>query len=139
MGSKSSLLNGLRKEVCYHWQIWTFARCKNRDRTPLHSWYCEFDWSPQKSNPKSMVLNLDQTLVKYVPYSETTLTKQNTSSVSVIGVSDKPMITATFTITLDWKFLPMQLIYGGNTRKNIPTVKLPRGFFIMCKSEALQQ
>ena len=47
-----------------------------------------------------MVLNLDQTLVKYVPYSETTLTKQNTSSVSVIGVSDKPMITATFTITL---------------------------------------
>ena len=40
------------------------------------------------------------------------------------------MITATFTITLDGKFLPMQLIYGGKTRRSIPTVKFPRGFLL---------
>ena len=60
--------------------------------------------------PKSMVLNLDQTTVKYVPCGKTTLAKQNTSSVPASGVSDKRMITATFTITVDGKFLPVQLI-----------------------------
>ena len=35
---------------------------------------------------KSMVLNLDQTPVKYVPCVKTTLAKQNTSSVPVSGV-----------------------------------------------------
>ena len=72
-----------------------------------------------------MVLNLDQTPVKYVPCGKTTLAKQNTSSVPVSGVSDKRIITATFTITLDKKFLPVQLIYGGKTRKSIPTVEFP--------------
>ena len=77
--------------------------------------------------PNSIVLNLDQTPVKYVPCGKATLAKQNTSSVPVSGVSDKRMITATFTITLDGKFLPMQLIYGGKTRKSIRTVKFQRG------------
>ena len=40
------------------------------------------------------------------------------------------MITATFTITLDRKLLPIQLIYGGRTRKSIPTVKFPRGYLL---------
>ena len=48
--------------------------------------------------PKSMVLNLDQTPLKYVPCGKTTLAKQNTNSVPVSGVSDKRMVTATFTI-----------------------------------------
>ena len=79
-------------------------------------------------NPKSMVLNLHQTPVKYVPCGKTTFAKQSTSSVPVSGVSDKQMITATFTIIFDGKFLAMQLIYGGETRKSIPTVKFLRGF-----------
>ena len=80
--------------------------------------------------PKSMALNLDQTPVKYVPCGKTTLAKQNTSSVPVSGVSDKLIITASFTIILEEKFLPIQLIYGGKTRKNIPTVKFLRGFLL---------
>ena len=48
--------------------------------------------------PKSMVLNLDQTPLKYVPCGKTTLAKQNTNSVPVSGVSDKRMVTAAFTI-----------------------------------------
>ena len=80
--------------------------------------------------PKSMVLNLDQTLVKYVSCGKTTLAKQNKNSVPVSSVSDKRMITATFTITLGRKLLQMQLIYGGKARKSFPTVKFPRGFLL---------
>ena len=70
-----------------------------------------------------MVLNLDQTLVKYIRCGKTTLVKQNTSLVPVSGASDKWMITATFTIIrLGGKFLPMQLIYGVKTRKSVLTV-----------------
>ena len=77
-----------------------------------------------------MVLNLDQTPVKYILSGKTTLAKQNTSSAPVSGVSDKQMITAIFTITLDGKFLRVQLIYSGKTRKGILTVKFPREFLL---------
>ena len=38
------------------------------------------------------------------------------------------MITATFTITLEEIFLPLQLIYGGWTSKNLPSVKFVSSF-----------
>ena len=38
------------------------------------------------------------------------------------------MITTTFTITLDGHFLPMQLIYGGKTKKIFPRVKFSSSF-----------
>ena len=40
------------------------------------------------------------------------------------------MITATFYITLTGEFLPVQLIYGGKTKKSIPTVYFPSDFAI---------
>ena len=40
------------------------------------------------------------------------------------------MITATFSITLTVKFLPVQLIYGGKTKKSILTVYFPSDFAI---------
>ena len=83
---------------------------------------------------KSMVLNLDQTPVKDIPYGKTTLAKQNMSSVPVSSVSDKWMITATFTIALDGTFLPMQLNLRLQNTKNYS-----KRVFIKLKSEALQQ
>ena len=44
------------------------------------------------------------------------------------GSTDKRTITATFTITLDSKFLPVQLIYGGKTTKSILPVSFPANF-----------
>ena len=38
------------------------------------------------------------------------------------------MITATFTISLDGKFLPIQLIYAGKTERSIPKIKFPKSF-----------
>ena len=44
------------------------------------------------------------------------------------GSTEKRMITATFAITLDDHFLPVQLIYGGKSSKNLPRVNLPKSF-----------
>lgn len=38
------------------------------------------------------------------------------------------MIMLTFTITLDGKFLPPQIIYGGKTQQSLPRVKFPPTF-----------
>ena len=78
--------------------------------------------------PESMVLNIDQTPLKYVPCGKTTMAEKSSSTVPINGVSDKRMITATFTISLDGKFLPIQLIYAGKTERSIPKIKFPKSF-----------
>ena len=62
------------------------------------------------SIPHSLIINLDQTLTKYVPVWRTTLAKKNTKTVPIKGSSDKRTITATFAISLQGYSLPMQLI-----------------------------
>ena len=75
--------------------------------------------------PNCMILNLDQTPSKFVPSSNTTLVPFGTKSIPVTGLSDKRAITATFTISHDGDFLPMQLIYQGTTVKRLPRFDLP--------------
>lgn len=60
-----------------------------------------------------MILNLNQTPLKYVPCGNTTLAQKSSNAVLVNGVSDKWMITGAFTINLHNQFLPMQWIYAG--------------------------
>ena len=76
----------------------------------------------------NLVMNLDQTPLKYVPVSHHTLAKKGEKSVAITGSSDKRSITGTFTITLDGKFLPLQLIYGGKTKQSLPRFKFPDSF-----------
>ena len=64
----------------------------------------------------SLIINLDKTPTKYVPVGRTTLAKKNTKTVPIKGSSDKRTITATFVISLQGDFLPMQLIYGGKIK-----------------------
>ena len=49
--------------------------------------------------PDSLVINIDQTLTKYVPVSRSTLAKKNSKAVAIKGSSDKRSITATFSFT----------------------------------------
>ena len=70
--------------------------------------------------PKSMKINLGQTPSKCVPGYKKTLAPKRIKSFSVAGSTDKRTITATFNITTDGKFLPMQIICGGKTSKSIP-------------------
>ena len=72
--------------------------------------------------PPSLTINLDQTPSKYVQLSSTTMDQKGESNVLTVGISDKRSITATFSITLNNKFLLMQLIYHGKTSQILPKI-----------------
>ena len=57
--------------------------------------------------PPDLIMNLDQTPLKYVPVSHHTVAKKGAKSVSIAGSSDKRCITGTFVITLAGDFLPL--------------------------------
>ena len=78
--------------------------------------------------PHSMVINIDQTPLKYAPVSSQTLSARNSKHVNIYGSSDKRAITATFGITLNNSFLPMQLIYGGKTAQSLPKFEFSSSF-----------
>jgi len=52
--------------------------------------------------PDDMILNWDQTAIKYIPFSNLTMA---TESIELIGQDDKRQITVTFAGTLTGKFL----------------------------------
>ena len=85
------------------------------------------------SIPHSLIISLDQTLSKYVLVGRTTLAKKSTKTVPIKGSSVKRTITATFAISLQGDFLPMQLIYGGKTRKCLSRFKFPEKFSLTYK------
>ena len=60
-----------------------------------------------KNIPPSLVLNLDQTSSKYIPVLNKTMEPKGSKTVPIKGSTEKRMITATFTITLDGHFLPV--------------------------------
>ena len=57
------------------------------------------------------------------------------SSVSVAGSTDQRTITATFSITMDGRFLPMQIIYSEKTSKSIPPVSFPDSFLVSANTK----
>ena len=69
--------------------------------------------------PETLIINIDQTPLKYVPIRKETMAKRNSTSVTIEGSDDKRMITGTFAVTLSGNFLSMQLIYGGKTNQSI--------------------
>ena len=62
-----------------------------------------------------IILNLDQTPLKYVPVSQETMAPCGSTVVTIERTNDKRMITGTFAITFSGKLLPIQLIYEGKT------------------------
>ena len=84
-------------------------------------------------------LNFDQTRSKYVQVSAMTMDKKGTSNVPIEGIDDKRSITATFSITFDNKFLPMQLIYKGKTSQSLPKVKFLDGFSLSANESHYSQ
>ena len=82
----------------------------------------------ENSTPLSLVLNLDQTPSQYVPVFNKTLAPKGSKIVPIKGPTGKIIITVTFAITLDGRFLPTQLIHGDKTKKNRPRLKLPSSF-----------
>ena len=50
--------------------------------------------------------------------------------VPIKGVDDKRQITATFAVSASGDFLPMQLIYAGETNRCLPKFRFPRSFHV---------
>ena len=70
--------------------------------------------------PKELILNLDQTLLSYVSSGKYTFNPKGAKTVPIKGIDDKRQITATFTVNMTGKFLPIQLNYEGKTLRCFP-------------------
>ena len=82
--------------------------------------------------PPELIINFDQTGLKYVPVGDWTMAKKGSKSVPISGLGDKRQITAVFAGTLSGIFLPPQLIYKGKTKACLPKVDFPQGWDITC-------
>ena len=56
--------------------------------------------------PQELIINWDQTGIKYVPVDTWTMEKEGSKRVQVIGADDKRQITAVFAGTVAGEFLP---------------------------------
>ena len=77
-----------------------------------------------------VVLNWDQTAIKYVPLSNWTVDKEGSKRLEVVGIDNKCQITATFVASLSGHFLPVQLLCEGKPTKCHPAVEFPEGWHV---------
>jgi len=80
--------------------------------------------------PEDMIVNWDQTAIKYIPLSNWTMAQEGSKQVEVIGIDNKHQITATFAASLFSNFLPVQMVYQRKTTKCHPAMKFPEGWHI---------
>ena len=81
--------------------------------------------------PDELVINWDQTGIKYVPVSQWTMAEKGSKRVELEGVNDKRQITAVFAGSLTGDILPVQLVYEGTTSKCHPNgVDFPADWLI---------
>ena len=87
--------------------------------------------------PSSLVMNLDQISSKYVSMGKATMSEKEkgSNSVGISSLSNKRSMTATFTITLNRKFLLMQLIYGGKPNKAYLNLSFPLDFSLSANAK----
>lgn len=80
--------------------------------------------------PSYLVLNIDQTPLSYVSPGKYSFSFKGSKHVPIKGVDDKRQITATFAVSSTGEFLPMQLIYGGKTKRSLPRYEFPVSFSV---------
>ena len=78
--------------------------------------------------PKELILNLDQTPLSYVSPGKYTFNPKGAKTVPIKGIDDKRQITATFTVSMTGKFLPIRLIYERKTTRCLTRFDLPADF-----------
>ena len=82
--------------------------------------------------PNDLIINWDQTAIKYVPVSQWTMERVGSKRVEIAGLDDKRKITAVFAGSLTGDFLPVQLIYQEKTEKCYPAFSFPENWHITC-------
>ena len=88
-------------------------RAKNEAALILQ--YQIVDFVDKYQIPSSMLINIDQTPLIYAPVSNQTIAQKGSKHVAIEESTYKNAITATFGITYDNQFSPIQLTYGGKT------------------------
>ena len=78
--------------------------------------------------PKTLVINLDQTQSLMVPGRNHKMAFKGSKNFTIADATDKRSITATFAIILSGNFLPMQLMYGGETVQSFPRFQFLNSF-----------
>ena len=88
---------------------------------------------------RSLIINFNQTPSKDKQVSSLRTGKGGETIVPISSINDKQSITATISITLDNRFLPMQLIDKGKTNKSLLKVTFPEELlFVKWKQKKLQ-
>ena len=80
--------------------------------------------------PTDLIINLDQTPLSYVSPGKHTFNMKWAKHVPIKGVDNKRRITATFAVSASGDFLPMQLIYAGETKRCLPKFTFTRSFHV---------
>ena len=128
----STWTKSLFKRMGYVRRMKTLSKIKIPDgarRETEFPFHHEIVTMTEKHNiPVSMIINIDQTPLKYVPTSNFILVEHGTTSVTMEGGSDKRYIIGTLSIPFSNKFLPMQLIYDGKIVQSLPHFKFPQEF-----------
>lgn len=75
--------------------------------------------------PQELIFNWDQTGLNLVPASSWTMDQKGAKRVEIKGLNDKRQITGVFCGSMVGEFLPIQLIYGGKTRRCHPPYSFP--------------
>ena len=80
--------------------------------------------------PAQLIINIDQTPLPFVLISKYTMNKKGESTVSILGTAVYQQVTGTFSVTMSGNFLPIQLIYKGNTNRCHPKYNFPESFHV---------
>ena len=75
-----------------------------------------------------MIINLDQTPLSYISTRKYTFNIKGAKNLPVKEIDDKHQNTATFAVSIGGRFLLMQLIYTGNTKRCLPIFDFPHAF-----------
>ena len=80
--------------------------------------------------PLGLVINFDQTGIRYIPVSDWTMAEEGSKRVEIAGKDDKRQLTAVFAGLMNGEFLPPQLIYQGKTTSCLPHYDFPAGWHL---------
>ena len=80
--------------------------------------------------PPSLIIYFEQTLSKYIQISSNAMEKKGTKNVPISEIDDKRFIAATFSITMENKFLSMQL--KGKDKSEPPENSVSKWILFQC-------
>ena len=99
-------------------------KVSKRDRVPVSPWH----WLKSREIllPFALVVNIDQTPLKYFLVGNEIMAAKGEHSVTIEGSADKHSITRTLAISFDGNFLPVHFIYSGKTAQSLLRFEFPK-------------